>query len=330
MEKLVDHYFLNLQNSGELLDLEFYGLHAFISTFQQNDQFKLANRNGTMIEFEKITTSKFGTRVPKIIAGSAPQERWSLIISFQQVYKIFDPNRLPQYITLMHNKSLGSVGLAIAFFDYEMACYQRLMKYRVDCVPNVLGYGHIMDDWAPDNNSGSIRKRHKLLDLREAEDMPLSKLPVSGFFIKLTKVKKVAKLTAKDWVMRSAAVGLCKIHSAGIAHRDIKKDNILLGLMANGPSRAKKVIYVDFGFSKVYRPRGQGSRVEILNDLIKHNRKDNENDFLKDYEQLDNVFDHSLLDYFLRKGVSMRSLVENEIANNEHWMVLESKLGKKQ
>ncbi len=126
-------------------------------------------------------------------------------------------------------------------------------------------------------------------------------------------------------IAKSALVGLCRIHCAGVSHRDINKSNVLLGRVGDKPD---KVFFLDFGFSKVYgNGRGKAAK-PLLDDLlnpINSDNKKNQADFVKDYEKLKKIYP-GIRSLITQIGIDIGSLVTNEIENCNYWSILQSKL----
>jgi serine/threonine protein kinase len=71
------------------------------------------------------------------------------------------------------------------------------------------------------------------------------------------------------FVNKMAVKGLRAIHEAGVLHGDIRLENILCVASVKNPSNRPKIIFIDFGFSKILEDKNSPKFVEEQQQLSK-------------------------------------------------------------
>ncbi len=176
-----------------------------------------------------------------------------------------------------------------------------------------------------DRAGGDTHEREKLQQLFILENKPVAEIPFNALYIQMEHIRPARRKMPFIDIAKSALVGLCRIHCAGVSHRDINRSNVLLGHRGDEPD---KVFFLDFGLSKVYgNGRGKGAK-PLLDDLlnpVNSDNKKNQADFAEDYKKLEKIYPGIK---FLRKqiDIEIESLVNNEIENCNYWHILQAQL----
>lgn len=92
-------------------------------------------------------------------------------------------------------------------------------------------------------HSESIKNYPKLSDIQGIVVTNLRQLFV--WILKIDNILNMTKTPNDETTMKMTVISLCKIHCTGVAHCDLKRDNILLGFIGRRGFRKREVIFID-------------------------------------------------------------------------------------